>query len=57
MNWKLASYVLACVVVPVAWGLLVVWASNRIETFLKRQRSEHRGSEEEASLPPLDYHI
>lgn len=42
-------YVLACLVVPVAWGLLVVWASNIIEARIRRD-----GREEP---PTIEYHI
>jgi hypothetical protein len=44
-----ALYIIACLVVPVAWGLLVVWASNAIE---KRLRDDPDGEK-----PTIEYHI
>jgi len=44
-------YALLCVVVPMAWGLVVVWLSNRIErAVLRRVKSDKQ-------LPPTEYHI
>ncbi|HLJ55036.1 MAG TPA: hypothetical protein VKT77_08335 [Chthonomonadaceae bacterium] len=43
------GYALLCVTVPMAWGLLVVWLSNRIEDRLRRGK--------EREIPPIDYHI
>lgn len=42
-------YLIACLVVPVAWGLLVVWASNLIEG-----RMRHDGRDDP---PTIEYHI
>ena len=44
-----ALYILACLVVPVAWGLIVVWASNAVE---KRLRPGPDGEK-----PTIEYHI
>lgn len=42
-------YAVACVVVPVAWGILVVWVMDRVEQVLRR-----RGS---SIPPPPEYYI
>ncbi|HZP84193.1 MAG TPA: hypothetical protein VFB21_21305 [Chthonomonadaceae bacterium] len=57
MDWNRFLYVAACVVVPVAWGLVVLWVSNRIETLVLRQGRRKGLKDEEAAMPPLDYHI
>jgi len=56
MSWESYAYAFACVVVPVAWGLAVVWLSNRIESLVSRQR---RGAEDarKKELPRIEYHI
>jgi hypothetical protein len=36
---KLVAYIAACVVVPIAWGLLVYKLSGPIERFLARKRT------------------
>ena len=56
MNFFKVGYALLCLVVPLAWGLLIVWASARIERFLTRRKSP-QASPDETSLPPIDYHI
>lgn len=57
MNWTHLGYVAACVLVPVAWGLLVVWASNWVEQRVKRSDKARRHDEEPTALAPLEYHI
>jgi hypothetical protein len=57
MNIQHIGYAIACVVVPMLWGLLVVWASNRIERKVKARGIKRGQTEEEATVPPLDYHI
>jgi predicted PurR-regulated permease PerM len=42
-------YALACILVPVAWGLLAVWLTSLIE-----RRLRARGAPE---VPPIEYHI
>lgn len=51
MTWGQVAYGLACVVVPVAWGLVVVWGSNRIDRRLFGGRGGKRPP------PPIEYHI
>jgi hypothetical protein len=48
-------YVILCVVVPLAWGLVVVFVSNRIERAVKRRRA--KDGDDERELPPTEYHI
>jgi hypothetical protein len=56
MNWQSVGYALICVVVPVLWGLGVVWGSNRVERLVLRRR---KGSAKRRTepLPPIEYHI
>jgi hypothetical protein len=56
MSWESLGYATICVVVPVLWGLVVVWGSNRVERVVLRRRkgSKRRRTEE---LPPIEYHI
>jgi hypothetical protein len=49
-------YALACVLVPVAWGVVMVWATNRLDVVLGRRRGRLE-SNEDRSPPPLEYHI
>lgn len=58
MPWKPISYTLLCVVLPVAWGLMVYWTSSLIERRVLRQSRPTSGeaTPHEATLP-LDYHI
>lgn len=54
MNWKLIGYSLACVMVPVVWGLIIVWVSNRMDRRLVRAgRRERKGKPPN----PIEYHI
>ena len=51
-------YAGACVLLPVAWGLAMVWITNRVEHWLSRRR-DRRGDSGSASPPPppVEYHI
>ena len=58
MPWKPLVYALLCVVAPVAWGLMVYWASGRIERrVLRKPRPSSNGSAPDDVGMPLDYHI
>ncbi len=54
MNWTLIGYSLACVVVPVAWGLIIVWVSNRMDRRLFRDSQRQRKRKPPRSI---EYHI
>jgi hypothetical protein len=56
MGLKQVGYIVACIVAPVAWGLIVVWASNRVERMVSRRKRlpDRKDPSEEI---PLDYHI
>jgi hypothetical protein len=56
MSFSLLAYAVICIVVPVLWGLAVVWASNRIERIVLRRRKGSKGRRKKA-LPPIEYHI
>ena len=49
-------YALACVTVPVLWGLAVMWASNRVERLLLKRGRPDR-AKGDSDLPPLEFHI
>lgn len=49
-------YALACVLVPVAWGLAMVWATGRLESRVMR-RDPRRRAVTDAEFPPVEYHI
>ena len=55
-NLNKIGYGLLCLIVPLAWGLLVVWASGRVEAFLSR-RHPRKNKTVEKAMPPIDYHI
>ena len=60
MPWKPLVYALLCVVVPVAWGLVVYWASGQIERRVLRKPSPSSGgaaSQDGSVALPLEYHI
>jgi len=57
MHWGLIGYAVACVVTPVAWGLLVVWASNGVAHIARRRRPSDSTEAEEPPIAPIDYHI
>ena len=48
MNQRSAIYALACILLPVAWGIAVVYVTRFVE---KRVTGRHK------DLPPVDYHI
>jgi hypothetical protein len=54
VDWSLIAYALACVVVPITWGLIVVAISNRIDRHLV-----HGGQpgEDRRAPRPIEYHI
>jgi hypothetical protein len=56
MTFADIAYAVACVVLPVAWGLAVVWASNRIEERVARRAHARRGSRRR-HVRPIEYHI
>jgi len=51
-------YAGACVLLPVAWGLAMVWVTNRIERIVSRcqDRRDDTGSATPPP-PPVEYHI
>lgn len=55
MLWPRIGYAALCVVVPAAWGLLIFWASSRIEKRVLRDQIKYDASE--PPTLPLDYHI
>ncbi len=57
MLWERIGYAVACVVVPVAWGMLVWWASNRIEKRVLLHGRRKGQDDAQATLPPIEYHI
>ncbi|MFN8602234.1 MAG: hypothetical protein U0842_17360 [Candidatus Binatia bacterium] len=56
MSFAGIAYAAACVVVPVAWGLVVVWLSNRIEASVARRARARRGARRR-QVRPIEYHI
>ena len=52
MNWTQIGYALACVVVPIGWGLVIVWISNRMD-----RRLLAHGGKSKRSPHPIEYHI
>ncbi len=60
MPWKPFAYALLCVVVPVAWGLAIYWASSLIERRVLQKPTSPSGraaSHEDDETLPLEYHI
>lgn len=57
MSWQSIGYATACVLVPVLWGVAVVWVSNRIERRILGKREKTRGSGKRPTVPPIEYHI
>lgn len=49
------AYAAACVVLPVVWGLVVVWVSSRIEARVARRSRSRRGARRR--VRPIEYHI
>ena len=52
-NWSKVGYALLCIIVPLAWGLLVVGISNGIERILRGSKK----TDSTEDVPPIDYHI
>jgi hypothetical protein len=51
-------YAGACVLLPVVWGLVMVWTTGRIERVIARRRMRRPASEGTPPQPPtLEYHI
>ncbi len=50
-------YILACVLAPLAWGLIVVFVSNRIDQWAKAKRSADSGNAVGSDAMHVDYHI
>ena len=50
-------YIIACIVFPVLWGLIVYWISNKIEQKVQRSESSSTPTPNSADILPLDYHI
>jgi hypothetical protein len=48
-------YAIACVVVPVAWGLAMVWVTHRLECRIRGRRKP--GGEEAVPTVSPEYHI
>ncbi len=57
MNRARIGYAVACIIVPMLWGVLVVWISDRVESAVKRRGIKRGKTPEESAMPPLDYHI
>ena len=51
-------YIAACIVVPLAWGLLVVFVSNRIDAWAKKRRGDDgAGNAVNDDATRVEYHI
>ena len=48
------GYAILCVIVPMAWGLVVVFISNRIDRAVAARRAKN---DDHRELPPTEYHI
>ena len=57
MSWRSIGYAALCVIVPSAWGMIVVWVSRQVEKRVLQQGRRKGKSDEQATMPPLDYHI
>jgi hypothetical protein len=57
MNRTSVGYAIACVIVPLLWGIVIVWISDRIEAAVRRRGAARGKTPEESAMPPLDYHI
>jgi hypothetical protein len=53
MNWENLGYALACVIAPIAWGLVVVWFSNRVD----RRLLGRRVGKKKRHPRRIEYHI
>ena len=56
MSFAGIAYAAACVVVPVAWGLVVVSLANRIGGGVARRARAPRGARRR-QVRPIEYHI
>jgi hypothetical protein len=56
VDWARIAYALACVVVPIGWGLIVVWVSNRVDRRLLDGGKSPRAGERTPPRP-IEYHI
>ena len=56
-SWWNVGYALTCVLVPVVWGLVVVWISNRIERRMLGRTWAAKGHGKRRSVRPIEYHI
>jgi hypothetical protein len=52
MDWQEIGYAIACIAVPVLWGLVIVWVSNRVDRRLLR--GDHT---RDRKVHPVEYHI
>lgn len=51
-------YVAACVVLPLVWGLIVVWVSNRIDRWTHRKAGSGGGNMiHPDNSTRIEYHI
>lgn len=52
-------YIAACVIVPLLWGLIVVYCSNRIDAWAKARRGpdEHGNTVNRDDAMRVEYHI
>jgi hypothetical protein len=51
-------YAGACVLLPMVWGLAIVWVTNQVERLVARRRNRHPGAAGTRPEPPtLEYHI
>ena len=55
MDLQRLAYAIACVLVPILWGLVIVWISNRIEGRVSRRLEARSGRRRD--VPPTEYHI
>jgi hypothetical protein len=57
LSWSAIGYALACVIVPAAWGLIVVWASNHLDHRMLRHGRRQGEANKPPPPPPIEYHI
>jgi hypothetical protein len=51
-------YAAACVLLPVAWGLAMVWVTNRVERRMSQRRDRRHDPDSRHPEPPtVEYHI
>ena len=55
--WRRMLYIAACVVIPLAWGLVIVWASNHFDGVLKRARPGRGNPMHPEDSTRVDFHI